>query len=266
MRWAGHVTRMGEGRGVYRVLVGKPEGKRPLGRPRRRWEDNIKMDLQEVGGGCEDWMELAQNRDRWRALVSTVMNLRVPKMRGISWLAAEPVSFSKRTLLHGLGKYVVLCQFQNRGCLTWNVYRCTTYASLRSLPTQDNKLWKQKHVVWDSTLNHHVLAVQALEGGRDGWHWLAITLLALILDWYEAAHVLTVISRCIANLRRHLCFTFYSFTSRSWHPYLAGPFKELPAGYGRRSLKMLNLPEELNTLTSCNLKWPFVFLSFENKS
>jgi len=65
-------------------LVGKPEGKRPLGRPRRRWEDNIKMDLQEVEGGCEDWMELAQDRDRWRALVSTVMNLRVPKMRGIS--------------------------------------------------------------------------------------------------------------------------------------------------------------------------------------
>jgi len=78
------VSRMGEGRGVHRVLVGKPEGKRPLGRPRRRWEDNIKMDLQEVGRGCEDWMELAQDRDRWRALVSTVMNLRVPKMRGIS--------------------------------------------------------------------------------------------------------------------------------------------------------------------------------------
>jgi len=84
MRWAGHVARMGHWRGVYRVLVGKPEGKRPLGRPRRRWEDNIKMDLQEVGGDCGDWMELAQDRDRWRALVSTVMNLRVPKMRGIS--------------------------------------------------------------------------------------------------------------------------------------------------------------------------------------
>ena len=84
MRWAGHVTRMGEGRGVHRVLVGKPEGKRPLGRPRRRWDDNIKMDLREVGGGCEDWMELAQDRDRWRALVGTVMNLRVPKTRGIS--------------------------------------------------------------------------------------------------------------------------------------------------------------------------------------
>ena len=64
-------------RGVHRVLVGKPEGKRPLGGPRRRWEVNIKMDLQEVGWGCGDWMELAQDRDRWRALVSTVMNLRV---------------------------------------------------------------------------------------------------------------------------------------------------------------------------------------------
>ena len=84
MRWAGDVACMGEGRGVHRVLVGKPEGKKPLGRPRRRWEDNIKMDLQEVGGGCEDWMELAQDRDRWRALVSTAMNFRVPKMRGIS--------------------------------------------------------------------------------------------------------------------------------------------------------------------------------------
>jgi len=67
----------GEGRGVHRVLVRKLEGKRPLGRPRCRWEDNIKMDLQEVGGG-EDWMELAQNRDRWRELVNTVMNLRLP--------------------------------------------------------------------------------------------------------------------------------------------------------------------------------------------
>ena len=72
MRWAGHVARMGEGRGVHRVLVGKPEGKRPLGRPIRRWEDNIKMDLQEMGGSCGDWMQLAQDRDRWRALVSTV--------------------------------------------------------------------------------------------------------------------------------------------------------------------------------------------------
>jgi hypothetical protein len=78
MRWAGHVARMGEDRGVHRVLMGKPEGKRPLGRPRRRWENNIKMDLQEVGGGCGDWMELAQDRDRWRALVGTVRDSWVP--------------------------------------------------------------------------------------------------------------------------------------------------------------------------------------------
>jgi len=78
IRWAGHVTRMGERRGVYRVLVGKPEGTRPLGRPRCRWEDNVKMGLQEVGCGGMGWIELAQDRDRWRALVIAVMNLRVP--------------------------------------------------------------------------------------------------------------------------------------------------------------------------------------------
>ena len=72
------MTRTEEGRDVHKVLVGKPEGKRPLGRARRRWEDNIKMDLEEVGRGCGDWMELVQDRDRWRALVSTVMNFGVP--------------------------------------------------------------------------------------------------------------------------------------------------------------------------------------------
>jgi hypothetical protein len=78
MRWAGHVARMGEERGVHRVLVGKPEEKRPLGRSRRRWEDKSKMDLQEFGGSGGDGMDLAHDRDRWRALVSTVKNLRVP--------------------------------------------------------------------------------------------------------------------------------------------------------------------------------------------
>jgi len=78
MRWAGHVARRGERRGIYRVLVGKPEGKGSLGRPRRRWKDNIKMDLQEVGCGGVEWIELPPNKDRWWAIVFAVMNLRVP--------------------------------------------------------------------------------------------------------------------------------------------------------------------------------------------
>jgi hypothetical protein len=78
MRWAGHVARMGEGRGVYRVLVGRPEDKRPLGRPRRRWEDNIKMDLRKIGIDGANWIRLSQDRVRWRAFMNTVMNLRVP--------------------------------------------------------------------------------------------------------------------------------------------------------------------------------------------
>jgi hypothetical protein len=76
MRWAGHVAQIGEKRNVYRLLVGKPEGKRPLGRPRRRWIDNIKIDLLEIGLSVVDWIGLAQDRYRWRALVNSVMNLR----------------------------------------------------------------------------------------------------------------------------------------------------------------------------------------------
>jgi len=78
MRWVGHVAGMVEERGVYRVLVGKPEGSRPLGRPRHRWVDNISMDLQEVRCGYMDWIGLAQDRERWQTLVGAVMNLRVP--------------------------------------------------------------------------------------------------------------------------------------------------------------------------------------------
>ena len=78
MRWPGHAAPIGEETGVYRVSVGKPEGKRPLGRPRSRWVDNIRMDLQEVGCGYMDWIGLAQDRDRWRTLVIAVMNFRVP--------------------------------------------------------------------------------------------------------------------------------------------------------------------------------------------
>jgi hypothetical protein len=84
VRWAGHVARMGEKRGVYRVLVEQTEGKRQLGRPRRRWEDNNKMDLEEVGCGCMDWIELTQDREKWRALVNAVMNIRVPQIAGNS--------------------------------------------------------------------------------------------------------------------------------------------------------------------------------------
>jgi hypothetical protein len=82
MRWGGHVARMGEKRSVSRVVVGKPDGKRPLGRPRHRWIDNIKMDLLEIGLGVVDWISLAQDRYRWRALVNSVMNLRVPLNAG----------------------------------------------------------------------------------------------------------------------------------------------------------------------------------------
>jgi hypothetical protein len=78
MRWVGHVARMGEVRGAYNILVGRLEGRRPLERPRRRWEDNIKMDFREIGFGDVDWIHWVRDRDRWRALVNTVMNLRVP--------------------------------------------------------------------------------------------------------------------------------------------------------------------------------------------
>ena len=97
----------GWGEGVYRVLVGIPEGKRPLGRPRRRWVDNIRMDLQEVGYGYMDWIGLAQDRDRWRTLVSAVMNLRVPWNTGNFLTSCKPVSCSRRTLLHGVSKYKI---------------------------------------------------------------------------------------------------------------------------------------------------------------
>jgi len=101
MRWAGHVARMGEERGVYRVLVGKLEGRRPLGRLRRRWVDNIRMDLREVGCGFMDWTGLVQDRERWRTFVSAVMNLRVPCNAGNFLTSCKPVSFSRRTLHRG---------------------------------------------------------------------------------------------------------------------------------------------------------------------
>jgi len=95
---------MVEERLVYSVLVGKPEGKRPLGRPRRRWEDNIRMDLQEVGCGYMKWIGLAQDRDRWRTLVSAVMNIRVPFNAENFLTSSKPVSFSRRNLRNGVSK------------------------------------------------------------------------------------------------------------------------------------------------------------------
>ena len=96
MRWAGKGT-YGWGEGVFRVLVGKQEVKSPLGRPRRRWVDNVRMDLQEVGCGYMDWIGRAQDRDRWRTLVSAVMNLRVPWNAGNFLTSCKPVSCSRRT-------------------------------------------------------------------------------------------------------------------------------------------------------------------------
>ena len=108
MRWVWHVARMGEERGVYRVLVGKPEGKRPLGRPRRRWVDNIRMDLQEVGCGYMDWIGLAQDRDMWRTLVRAVMNLRVAWNVRNLLTSCKSGSCSRRTLHRGVSKWVSL--------------------------------------------------------------------------------------------------------------------------------------------------------------
>ena len=104
IRWTGHVACMGEERGVYRVLLGKPEGRRPVGRPRRRWVDNIRTDLHEVGCGYMDWVGLAQYRDRWRTLVSVVMNLRVPWNAGNFLINCKPINFSRRTLHRGVSK------------------------------------------------------------------------------------------------------------------------------------------------------------------
>ena len=109
MGWA--CSAYGWGEGVYKVLLGKPEGRRTLGRPRRRWVDNIRIDLQELGCGYMHWIGLAQDTDRWRTLVSAVMNLRVPWNTGNFLTRCKPVSFSRRTLYHGVSKYVISTRY-----------------------------------------------------------------------------------------------------------------------------------------------------------
>ena len=111
----------GCGEGVYRILVGKPEGRRPLGRPRCRWMYNIRTDLQEVGCGYMDWIGPAQDRDRWRTLVSAVMNLRVPWNAGNFLTSCKPVSFSRRTLHHGLSNTQLHQSRLPRGLRRWSV-------------------------------------------------------------------------------------------------------------------------------------------------
>jgi hypothetical protein len=100
MSWAGHVARRGEKRNSYRILVGNPEEKRPLGRLRRRWVDNIKMDLREIGWDGMDWIDLAEDRDKWRALVNAVINLRVPQNAGKFLSSCTIGSFLRRAQLH----------------------------------------------------------------------------------------------------------------------------------------------------------------------
>ena len=111
---------MGEERGVYRILLGKPDGKRPLGKPRRRWVDNIRTDLQEVECGYMDWIGLAQDRNRWRTLVSAVMNLQIPWNAGNFLTSCKPLIFSRRTLHHGVSKKIFLCLLSINDFFSWN--------------------------------------------------------------------------------------------------------------------------------------------------
>ena len=156
MWWAGHVACTGEERGAYRVLVGKPEGKRPLRRPRHRWVDNIRMDLQEVGCGYMDWIGLAQDEDGWRTLVSAVMNLRVPWNAGNFLTNCKPVSCSRRTLHHGVSKYNehfgVLCR------------KLDTSESRSEITGKFSNVVLEKDA--DYQLNHHVRKMKCYKESR----------------------------------------------------------------------------------------------------
>ena len=134
--------------GVYRVLVGKPEGKRPLGRPRRRWVDNIRLDLQEVGCGYMDWIRLAQDRDRWRTLVGAVMNLRVLWNAGNFLTGCKPVSFSRRTLHRGVSEYMLTAHFKSE-------YWSEVFLKIRcSLNIEGDMFWKEGcSSLWSATVS-----------------------------------------------------------------------------------------------------------------
>ena len=144
MRWVGNVARMGEERGVYKVLVGKPEGKRPLGRPRRRWMD-IRMDLQEVGCGYMDGIELVQDRERWRTLVSAVMNLRVPWNAGNFLTSHKPVSFSRRTLHNGVSNILNISLFS---CFDLSTVHCRCRGLLLHLVTINDTHTRSVGLLW----------------------------------------------------------------------------------------------------------------------
>ena len=138
----------GWGEGVYRVLVGKPEGRRPLGRPRCRWVDNIRTDLQELGCGYMDWIGLAQNRDRWRTLVSAVMNLRVLWNAGNFLTSCKPVSFSRRTLHHTVSTDTrVTATEESRRLLQFNCLSYKQYLAAVTWKTYKGYNWfmRQKY-------------------------------------------------------------------------------------------------------------------------
>ena len=142
MRWAGHVARMGESRGAYRVLVGKREGIRPFGRPRHRWGDNDKMGPQTVGWGRMDWIDMARDRERWWALVNVVMNIRFPYNVGISWLAENWLTFQEG-----------LCSMElvTHNCGT--VVTCKIYFFLSIFQCTSRSPWLRDEFHWD-TFDH----------------------------------------------------------------------------------------------------------------
>ena len=168
---------MGEERWLCRVLLGKPEGRRPLGRPRCRWVDNIRMDLQEVGCGYMDWIGLAQDRDRWRTLVSAVMNLRVPWNAGNFLTSCKPVSFSRRNLHHGVRKLALMT---------------TLHPSLPSIPISPI-CWHECY--WELFTAHTLLYINPIFG------WPAF----FLASWHFKIRPLGCHKKSVRNYHYSLC-------------------------------------------------------------